>query len=88
MKKVIKIIATTLMLVLCVFTFAGCGKIKVYGNTFTYQGRVNISYSSLDSSYGTGLEAVISNLMDKIDWTDCYLENEKITVIIWERRRE
>ena len=76
-----KYFALTLCLILilaCSIILAGCGEVGVYGKKFSYQGEINVSWSSLHEENGKGIENIITNQMkaDNIDWSQTGFDEE------------
>ena len=76
-----KYFALTLCLILilaCSIILAGCGEVSVYGKKFSYQGEINVSWSSLHEENGKGIENIITNQMkaDNIDWSQTGFDEE------------
>ena len=71
MKKVLSKLMTLVLVFSCIM-LAGCSS-PIYGKKYKYKGEVNISWSSLDESYGKGIEQIITNQIkaNNIEWSEC-----------------
>ena len=80
MKKKICMLSLAFCFALSSIFLVGCGRTSVYGKEFTYQGKINTSWSSLDSSYGKNIDDIIDGQIKagNIDWTEVYLGVEKV----------
>ncbi len=80
MKKYLSRFFVLALLLSCTL-LAGCSS-TIYGKTYEYKGKLNISYSSLDARYGKGIENIITAQIkeNNIDWANCKIDETAFDV--------
>ena len=78
MKKLFSRVLTIALVLSCVI-LAGCTS-PIYNKKYTYQGDVNMSWSTLDASYGKNFEQIITDQIkaNNVDWTQCKMGDDII----------